>query len=145
METTRTSWDDYFLQIAATVASRATCDRLHVGCVLVRDRTILATGFNGAPRGLAHCDDIGHLMIEGHCVRTVHAELNALAHAAREGTRVAGAVAYVTHEVCRLCFFPLINAGIVRVVFAHASPNHTDPIVRDAAQRLGLPFGAIRT
>ena len=70
----RVSWDEYFMNIARVVATRATCDRKHVGAVLVRDKTILATGYNGSARGLEHCDDAGHMMEDGHCVRTVHAE-----------------------------------------------------------------------
>ena len=75
----RPSWDEYFMQIAQVVATRATCDRRHVGAVIVRDRTILSTGYNGSIRGLPHCDEVGHLMEDGHCVRTVHAEANAVA------------------------------------------------------------------
>jgi dCMP deaminase len=96
----RPSWDDYFLQIAFTVAQRSTCDRAHVGCALVRDRRILTTGYNGAPAGLPHCDDVGHLLVDGHCVRTLHAEQNALIQAALHGVSTEGATAYVTHQPC---------------------------------------------
>src|SRR5690349_1035987 len=74
----RPTWDEYFLDIAFSVAERSTCDRAHVGAVLVRDRRILATGYNGSPAGLPHCDEVGHLLIDGHCVRTLHAEQNAI-------------------------------------------------------------------
>ncbi len=119
----RPSWDDYFLQIAFTVAQRSTCDRAHVGCVLVRERRILTTGYNGAPAGLPHCDDAGHLMVDGHCVRTLHAEQNALIQAALHGVGTEGATAYVTHQPCLTCAKMLINAGVRRVVYAGNYPD----------------------
>lgn len=119
----RPSWDEYFLQIAFTVAQRSTCDRAHVGCVLVRDRRILTTGYNGAPAGLPHCDDVGHLLVDGHCVRTLHAEQNALIQAALHGVGTEGATAYVTHQPCLTCAKMLINAGVRRVVYAGNYPD----------------------
>ena len=119
----RPSWDEYFVQIAFTVAQRSTCDRAHVGCVLVRDRRILTTGYNGAPAGLPHCDDVGHLIIDGHCVRTLHAEQNALIQAALHGVGTEGATAYVTHQPCLTCAKMLINAGVRRVVYAGNYPD----------------------
>ena len=119
----RPSWDEYFLQIAFTVAQRSTCDRAHVGCVLVRDRRILTTGYNGAPAGLPHCDEIGHLLVDGHCVRTLHAEQNALIQAALHGVGTEGATAYVTHQPCLTCAKMLINAGVRRVVYAGNYPD----------------------
>lgn len=113
----RQDWDQYFLGIAKQVATRATCDRKHVGAVLVRDRNILATGYNGSVRGLDHCDQVGHHMEHGHCTRTVHAESNAVAQAARVGTRVDGATLYVTAFPCWLCFRLVVNAGVVRIVY----------------------------
>ena len=114
----RTDWDTYFLDIARTVASRATCDRKHVGAVLVRDRHILATGYNGSIKGFPHCDEVGHLMEDGHCVRTVHAETNAIAQAAKNGTAIDGATLYTTASPCWPCFKLVVNAGIVRIVYA---------------------------
>ena len=105
------------MQIAEAVASRSTCDRAHVGAVLVRDKRILCTGFNGSPAGLDHCDEVGHLMIEGHCVRTIHAEVNAIVQAAQHGVSTNGATCYVTHYPCIHCTKTLINAGIKRVVY----------------------------
>lgn len=121
--TARPSWDEYFMDIAFTVAQRSTCDRAHVGAVLVRDRRILATGYNGAPAGLPHCDDVGHLMVDGHCVRTLHAEQNAIIQAALHGVSIQGATAYVTHQPCLTCAKMLINAGIRRVVYAGNYPD----------------------
>jgi dCMP deaminase len=113
----RASWDEYFMAIGRVVAARSTCDRKHVGAVVVRDRIILATGYNGSIRGLAHCDDEGHMMEDGHCVRTVHAEANAIVQAARTGVRVDGADIYVTASPCFGCFKLIANAGLTRIVF----------------------------
>lgn len=112
----RVSWDEYFFQLARAAATRSTCDRKHVGCVLVRDRSVLASGYNGSVTGEAHCTDAGHLMEAGHCVRTVHAEANAIALAAKHGTRVESATAYVTATPCSSCYKLLLNAGVVRIV-----------------------------
>lgn len=109
----RSSWDDYFHSIAAMVATRATCPRLSVGAVLVRNRQIISTGYNGAPRGLDHCDEIGCFMEAGHCIRAVHAEVNVVAQAARNGINTDGAKLYVTHTPCKRCAAVLINAGIL--------------------------------
>jgi dCMP deaminase len=96
MALARASWDEYFMAIALQVATRSTCDRKHVGAVVVRDRMILTTGYNGSIRGAPHCEDAGHLMEDGHCVRTVHAEANAIVQAARNGVRIDGGHIYVT-------------------------------------------------
>ena len=117
-QASRPSWDQYFLQIAFTVASRSTCDRAHVGAVIVRRRRILATGYNGAPTGLPHCDDVGHLIIDGHCVRPLHAEQNAIIQAALHGVGTDGSMIYVTHQPCLTCAKMIINAGIQRVIYA---------------------------
>lgn len=113
----RPDWDEYFMNIATTVATRSTCDRAFVGAVLVREKRILTTGFNGSPAGLEHCDDAGHLMIDGHCVRTTHAEANAIIQAALHGISTKGSTCYVTHFPCLGCTKMLINAGIVRIVY----------------------------
>jgi dCMP deaminase len=131
----RASWDEYFMNIAKEVATRSTCDRKFVGSVIVRDRSILATGYNGSIRGLAHCDDEGHLMEDGHCVRTVHAESNAIVQAARNGVRIDGADIYVTASPCWGCFRLIANAGIVRVVFGEF---YRDEKIFDVAQKLGI-------
>ena len=99
------------------MATRSTCDRKYVGAVIVRDKSILATGYNGSIRGLPHCDEEGHLMEDGHCVRTIHAEANAIIQAARNGVRIEGATVYVTASPCWGCFRIIANAGITRIVF----------------------------
>jgi dCMP deaminase len=105
------------MKIAYDVAARSTCDRAFVGTVLVRDKRILTTGFNGSPAGLPHCDEVGHLIVDGHCVRTIHAEANSIIQAALHGVSTKGADCYVTHMPCLSCAKMLINAGVVRIVF----------------------------
>jgi len=101
----------------------------------VRDKSILATGYNGSIRGLSHCDEEGHLMEDGHCVRTVHAEANAIVQAARNGVRVDGAHVYVTASPCWGCFRLIANAGIRRISFGEL---YRDTRIFDVATRLGL-------
>lgn len=116
----RPDWDSYFLKIAAAVSERSTCERAAVGCVLVLDKRILTTGFNGSPAGQPHCDEVGHLIVDGHCVRTIHAETNAIIQAALHGVSTRGATCYVTHFPCIHCTKVLINAGITRLVYSQA-------------------------
>lgn len=115
---TRPTVDQYFLDIAQVVSSRATCDRAHIGAVLVKDKYIISSGYNGAPHGLGHCDDVGHEMDNGHCVRTTHAEQNAIIQAAVHGSSTAGATLYCTHSPCKICTKIILNAHINRVVAA---------------------------
>ena len=105
------------MEIARQVATRATCDRKHVGAVIVRDKTILSTGYNGSVRGLDHCDDVGHMMVENHCVRTIHAEANAIIQAAKNGVAIEGADIYITASPCWNCFKMIANAGIGRIIY----------------------------
>ena len=114
---TRVSWDEYFMNISRVVATRATCDRKHVGAVLVRDKTILSTGYNGSIRGLPHCTEAGHMMEDGHCVATVHAEANAIIQAAKNGVRIDGAELYTTASPCWSCFKLIANAGIRAIYY----------------------------
>lgn len=114
----RPDWDSYFMKIAYAVSERSTCDRALVGCVLVLEKRILTTGFNGSPAGQPHCDDVGHLIVEGHCVRTIHAETNAIIQAALHGVSTRGCTCYVTHFPCINCAKALINSGIVRLVYS---------------------------
>jgi dCMP deaminase len=113
----RPDWDRYFMNIASTVATRSTCDRAFVGAVLVREKRILTTGFNGSPAGLAHCDEVGHLMVDGHCVRTTHAEANAIIQAALHGISSKDSTCYVTHLPCLTCTKMLINAGVSAIIY----------------------------
>jgi dCMP deaminase len=112
----RKSWDEYFLDIASQVATRSTCPRLHVGCVIVKDKHIISTGYNGSIHGHEHCEDVGCLIDDsGHCNRTVHAESNSCLHADRN--KLKGATAYITHEPCHNCAKILAQVGIARVVY----------------------------
>jgi dCMP deaminase len=121
----RPSWDEYFMEVCNAISKRATCDRGRSGCVIARDHQILATGYVGAPAGLPHCDEVGHQMkkmlhedgsVTQHCVRTVHAEQNAICQAAKRGVAIAGATVYCRMTPCRTCAMMLINCGIVRIV-----------------------------
>ena len=132
---TRASWDEYFMNIAREVSSRSTCDRKFVGAVIVRDKSILGTGYNGSIRGLPHCDEEGHLMEDGHCVRTVHAEANAIVQAARNGSAIDNASIYVTASPCWGCFRLIANAGIMRIVFGEF---YRDQRIFEVSQRLGI-------
>lgn len=118
--------------IARMVATRATCDRKHVGAVIVNEKTILSTGYNGSARNLGHCDDLGHLMVGGHCVRTVHAEANAVAQAAKNGHAIDGASIYITAFPCWNCFKLLLNAGIHDIYYAEK--YRPDPAIEAALE-----------
>ena len=131
----RSSWDQYFMDIAAQVATRATCDRKHVGAVIVRDRTILSTGYNGSIRGMPHCDEVGHMMENGHCVATVHAEANAILQAAKNGVRIDGGELYTTASPCWSCFKLIANSGCVRIVYGEF---YRDPRIFEVAGQLKL-------
>jgi len=121
----RPDWDEYFFEICDAVAKRATCDRGRSGAVIVKNKRILATGYVGSPIGLPHCDDVGHEFkdtinedgtISKHCVRTTHAEQNAICQAARFGVSIEGSTLYCTMTPCYTCAKMIINAGIERVV-----------------------------
>ena len=131
----RADWDTYFMKIAREVSTRATCDRKHVGAVIVRDKSILATGYNGSIRGLGHCDDEGHMMEDGHCARTIHAEANAVVQAARTGVRIEGGSIYVTASPCWGCFKTIANAGLVKIVYGEF---YRDERIFAFAQRIGI-------
>ncbi len=119
----RPSWDEYFMHITFQVARRSTCPRAAVGAVIVRDKRILTTGYNGAPANLPHCTEVGCLMVNGHCVRTLHAEQNAIIQGALHGVDVSASTIYVTHQPCLVCAKMIINAGIQRVVYAGQYPD----------------------
>lgn len=121
----RPTWDEYFMEVAHTIAKRASCDRGRSGCVIARDKQILVTGYVGSPRGLPHCDEVGHLFktvthddgrVTQHCMRTVHAEQNAICQAARMGIALEGSTLYCRMTPCRTCAMLIINCGIHRVV-----------------------------
>ncbi len=129
--TARPSWDEYFFQIAEQVATRSTCMRRQVGAVLVKDKRILSTGYNGAPRGISHCTEAGCLREElgipsgerHELCRALHAEQNAIVQAALHGVKIEGASLYCTHQPCSLCAKMIINSGIVEVYFNEGYPD----------------------
>jgi len=131
----RVKWEEYFMNIAKQVASRSTCDRKHVGAVIVRDRTILSTGYNGSIRGMPHCDEVGHLMEAGHCVATIHAETNAILQAAKNGVMIEGSEVYITASPCWSCFKMLANAGIRKICYGEF---YRDERIFDVAKKLGI-------
>lgn len=115
------------MQLAQVAATRATCDRRHVGCVLVKDRRVISTGYNASIAGEPHCDDVGHLISGGACIRALHAEENAIASAAKHGISVERSTAYVTHLPCWNCFRLLANAGIQTIMFNEFKLNDMTP------------------
>ena len=132
---TRVSWEQYFMNIAKESATRSTCDRKHVGAVIVRDKTILSTGYNGSIRGMPHCDDVGHLMEDGHCVATIHAETNAILQAAKNGVMIDGSEIFITASPCWPCFKMLANTGIKKIYYGEF---YRDERIFDVAKRLGI-------
>ena len=143
----RPSWDEYFMDMAELVAKRSTCLRRNVGAVVVQDRRIVATGYNGAPKGIPHCNEI-----EGCCLReqlgipsgerhemcrALHAEQNAIIQAATSGQSVEGATIYITHQPCVICAKMIINAGIERIVVKEGYPDELSrEILREAGRRI---------
>ena len=140
----RPAWDQYFLSIAKVVSGRSTCLRRQVGALIVKDKRILTTGYNGAPRGLAHCYDIGCLREEAgappgtthELCRGLHAEQNAILQAALHGVSINGGVMYSTHQPCVLCTKMVINAGLLSVYYIESYP---DPLAAALLEEAGIP------
>ena len=145
----RPSWDEYFLRIAREVSGRSTCLRRRVGAVLVRDRRILTTGYNGAPAGVAHCEERGCLRDEmkvpsgerHELCRGLHAEMNAFLQAAVHGVSASGATLYCTNQPCSLCARMLINAGVKRIVMAGGYP---DALAEELLKEAGIELVAMK-
>lgn len=123
------------MEIARTVSTRATCPRASVGAVLVRESRILTTGYNGAPRGVAHCTDVGCTIVNDHCARATHAEANAIVQAALHGVSVSGSTAYCTHQPCVSCSKLLISAGVRKIVY---DATYIDPTAQDLLAEAGV-------
>ena len=116
----RLTWNEYFIKLAHMVALRGTCDRAYVGCVLVNgENRIISTGYNGSIKGNPHCDEVGHTMRDGHCIATIHAEMNALLYCAKEGIPVKNSICYVTHFPCLNWTKSLIQAGIKEIYYSN--------------------------
>ena len=131
----RPSWDEYFMNIAKQAATRSTCDRKSVGALIVKNNQILATGYNGSLKGSKHCDEIGHLMEGSHCVRTVHAEANAIVQAAYHGISINGSTLYTTASPCFNCFKLMVNSGIKRIIFGEF---YRDEKIFEFAKEIGI-------
>lgn len=141
----RPSWDEYFIELSKSVAQRATCDRGKSGAVIVKDKRILSTGYVGSPPGMPHCDEVGHLMKKvidengnesQHCLRTTHAEMNAIIQAAKFGTSVEGATIYVKMEPCHNCAMAIVGAGLKRVVCERR--YHAAQETRELFKKVGI-------
>ena len=139
-ERNRPTWNEYFMNIAHEVAQRSTCERAQVGAVIVREKRILTTGYNGSPRGLPHCTEVGCLMDNEHCIRTLHAEQNAIIQAALHGVITEGATIYVTHQPCFICAKTIINAGISEIVY---DKEYKDDRSLEFLQKAGVKITAI--
>lgn len=151
----RPSWDEYFMEMANTVSKRATCDRGKSGCVIVRDRQLLVSGYVGSPAGFPHCDEVGHQMktithedgvVTSHCMRTIHAEQNAICQAAKLGISIAGATIYTRMTPCRTCAMLIINCGIQRVVCErkyHAG-GESEKMFADAGVKLDYQYDELQ-
>lgn len=135
MNDQRVSWHEYFMNIAEQVATRSTCGRKHVGAVIVRDKTILSTGYNGSLRGAPHCDEVGHDIENDHCVRTVHAEANAVTQAAKHGVRIDASEIYVTASPCLTCFKLVANCGIHTIYYKEF---YRDERITEYARQCGV-------
>jgi len=147
----RPSWDEYFLGLCAVIGKRSTCDRGYSGCVIVRDKRILSTGYVGSPPGLEHCDEVGHLIAKvldekgeahQHCIRTSHAEQNAIAQAARFGIALEGATLYTKMEPCHSCAKSILAAGIKRIVCEKR--YHGASMTRDMFKLAGVTMEVIK-
>jgi len=136
----RPDWTQYFLTIAETVATRATCPRKHVGAVVVLNNRILVTGYNGSMAGMPHCEDVGCDIVDNHCQNVLHAEVNAVAQAARNGIRLEGATCYCTLSPCWSCFKLLVNAGIKAIVYQEF---YRDDRIFAAAKQLGIELRTV--
>lgn len=141
----RPSWDDYFIEMSRMVGRRGTCDRGRAGCVIVKDKRVVATGYVGSPPGMPHCDEVGHLFqkvmkedgsVSNHCVRTIHAEQNAICQAAKHGISLDGTTIYVKMEPCYVCARMIVAVGIKRVVCEKM--YHGAQMTRDLFIRAGV-------
>lgn len=141
----RPSWDDYFISMVDEIAKRATCDRGKSGALIVKEKRILCTGYVGSPPGFPHCDEAGHLLkkvidedgtVRQHCVRTIHAEQNAISQAARYGIPLDGSTLYCTMEPCRVCAMLIISVGIKKVIVKRR--YHAGQDTRDLFKEAGI-------
>ncbi|MGO5434766.1 ComE operon protein 2 [Enterococcus cecorum] len=138
----RIPWNQYFMAQAVLLSLRSTCTRLEVGATLVKDRRIIAGGYNGAVSGDNHCIDHGCYVVDGHCIRTIHAEMNALLQCAKLGISTDGAEIYVTHFPCLHCTKAILQAGIKKIYYLH--DYHNDPYAIELIQKLGVGIQQVK-
>jgi dCMP deaminase len=131
----RQTWREYFMDIARVVATRSTCTRKKVGAVIVKDKNILTTGYNGSISGTEHCEDVGCMIKNGSCIRTIHAEQNAIAFAAKNGINLLNAEIYVTCSPCWPCFKLLVNSGVYRIYY---DEEYHDKMVLEEVKKTGV-------
>lgn len=144
----RPSWDEYFMQMAELTAQRSTCLRRQVGAIIVKEKHIIATGYNGSPKGLPHCEELGGCLREKleipsgerhELCRALHAEQNAIIQAATLGQSIEGATIYITHQPCIICAKMIINAGISRIVIRRGYPDEMSRgMLREAGLKVEL-------
>ena len=138
----RIPWNQYFMAQAVLLSLKSTCTRLEVGATLVKDRRIIAGGYNGAVSGDNHCIDHGCYVVDGHCIRTIHAEMNALLQCAKLGISTDGAEIYVTHFPCLHCTKAILQAGIKKIYYLH--DYHNDPYAIELIQKLGVEIQQVK-
>ena len=138
----RIPWEQYPMMQALVISQRSTCNRALVGSVLVKDKRIIGTGYNGSVTGQAHCDDVGHQMVDGHCVRTIHSEMNTLIQCAKNGVSTLNTEIYVTHFPCYNCTKALIQAGIKRVNYFF--DYRDSPLAVDLLKKTGVEVNQIK-
>ena len=139
----RPSWDEYFLRLADVVAERGTCPRLKVGAVLVRDKNPISTGYNGAPRGIPHCEEVGCYLVNGHCKRANHSEANAIINAAYNGISTKDTILYTRYLPCDDCAKDVVNAGVSRVVYREVYKNVEQPFTLELFEIAGIELVCI--
>ncbi|MDR0898759.1 MAG: cytidine/deoxycytidylate deaminase family protein [Lactobacillaceae bacterium] len=137
----RINWSQFFMTQAAILSTRSTCTRLHVGAIVVKDNRVIAEGYNGSVAGTPHCTEVGDYIVDGHCVRAIHAEQNALVQAANMGISVDGAEIYVTDIPCVHCTKLLLQAGIKKINYMRDYNN--DPFARELIEQKGVGFTKI--
>lgn len=138
----RIPWKQYFMMQALVIAQRSTCNRALVGSVLVKDKRIIGTGYNGSVSGQPHCDDVGHQMVDGHCVRTIHSEMNSLIQCAKNGVSTDNTEIYVTHFPCYNCTKALVQAGVKKVNYYFNYRD--DPLAKQLLDNCGVPYEQIK-
>ncbi len=142
-ESTRMSWHEFFASQSKVMAMRSTCTRLSVGCVIVRDKRMIASGYNGSITGDVHCTDVGCKIVDGHCIRAIHAEQNALLQCARFGIATQNADLYVTHLPCLSCTKSIIQAGIAHVYFEES--YRPCPYAKELFEKAGIPVIQVKS